>query len=67
MGDTVVIEQTSVEVVETEFETQILTKEEVPTVIEVLGQGPQGPPSFSDAPSDGNVYGRKDGEWVIIA
>jgi hypothetical protein len=62
----IVTENTSVEVIETETETQIVTVEEEPTVISVLSQGPQGPPSFADAPSDGKLYGRQNGAWVEI-
>ena len=31
-------------------------------------QGPQGEPGadFPDAPSDGETYGRQDGEWVVV-
>ena len=33
-------------------------------------QGPQGPPGevpFPDAPEDGNIYGRQDGSWSVLA
>ena len=28
--------------------------------------GPAGPPSFPDAPSDGQMYVRQDGTWVLL-
>jgi hypothetical protein len=64
--DIVIVETESVNVIETETETQIVTVEEVPTVIEARHIGPQGPPSFEDAPNDGKLYGRMNGEWVEI-
>ena len=64
--DTIVVDNTSVDVIETETHSEIVTVEEAPTTIEVRSEGPQGPPSFADAPSDGKLYGRRDGAWVEI-
>ena len=66
-GNIIVQDNTQVEVVEVETHTEIITTEEVATQIEVLSQGPPGPPSFPDAPSDGKMYARKDGAWVEIS
>jgi len=62
----IVQDNTTVEVIEVETHTEIVTQEEIATQIEVLSQGPPGPPSFPDAPSDGKMYARKDGAWVEI-
>ena len=64
--DAIIVSDTSAEVVETEEYTVIVTSDEIATTIEVRSEGPQGPPSFADAPSDGKLYGRRDGAWVEI-
>lgn len=64
--DTIIIVTEDVSVIELDQETVITTIEEVPTIIEMRGIGPQGPPSFVDAPNDGKLYGRMNGAWVEI-
>ncbi len=63
------MDNSRVTIIETEFETVLVTEEEIAHVIEFPQVGPPGPPGPSgipDAPNDGKLYGRKNGEWVEI-